>query len=302
MVKEKILISLVGPTAVGKTALSIGLANALNTEIISCDSRQFYREMNIGTAKPTKEELSQATHHFINSHSIHDVFTAGDYEKETLSLINKIFKTKDTLILTGGSGLFEKAVVEGFDNLPKSQVGLREKLNKELEKNGMESILSQLKELDLGSYKSVEKTNPRRVLRALEIYLAEGKPLSFYQKKKEPRPFKIIRIGLTMEREKLYSRINQRVNNMVQKGLIEEVKSLQEFKHLNTLQTVGYTEIFKYLDGEVSLDEAIEQLKQNTRRYAKRQLTWFRKYPDLTWVEDAKLEDLIDFVKEELNS
>ena len=302
MVKEKILISLVGPTAVGKTVISIGLANALNTDIISCDSRQFYREMNIGTAKPTKEELSQATHHFINSHSIHDVFTAGDYEKEAFTLVNKLFKTKDILILTGGSGLFEKAVVEGFDNLPKANVSLREKLNNELEENGIESILSQLKELDPDSYNSVEKTNPRRVLRALEIYLSEGKPLSYYQKQKEPRPFKIIRIGLTMEREKLYSRVNQRVDNMVQEGLIEEVKSLQEFKHLNTLQTVGYTEIFKYLDGEVSLDKAIEQLKQNTRRYAKRQLTWFRKYPDLTWVKDAKLEDLIDFVKEELNS
>jgi tRNA dimethylallyltransferase len=302
LVKEKILISLVGPTAVGKTVISIGLANALNTDIISCDSRQFYREMNIGTAKPTKEELSQATHHFINSHSIHDVFTAGDYEKEAFTLVNKLFKTKDILILTGGSGLFEKAVVEGFDNLPKANVSLREKLNNELEENGIESILSQLKELDPDSYNSVEKTNPRRVLRALEIYLSEGKPLSYYQKQKEPRPFKIIRIGLTMEREKLYSRVNQRVDNMVQEGLIEEVKSLQEFKHLNTLQTVGYTEIFKYLDGEVSLDKAIEQLKQNTRRYAKRQLTWFRKYPDLTWVKDAKLEDLIDFVKEELNS
>ena len=293
MVKKKTLISLVGPTAVGKTALSIGLANALNTEIVSCDSRQFYKEMSIGTAKPSAEELAMAKHHFINSHSIHDTFTSGDYEKEGLKLLDKLFIKYDTVILTGGSGLFEKALVEGFDDFPKAKEELREELNKLYEKDGLPNLLKELELLDPKTYQKVEKTNYRRVIRALEINKTEGKPLSYYKSQKTPRTFKTIRIGLTMDREKLYNRINQRVDNMMQEGLLEEVKSLHEFQHLNTLQTVGYSELFEYLNGEISLEGAVANIKQNTRRYAKRQLTWFRKYDDLTWFEDAKLEDLI---------
>ena len=249
--------------------------------------------MNIGTAKPTTEELAQAPHHFINSHSIQEVFTAGDYEKEALKLVTELFKAKDILILTGGSGLFEKALIEGFDSLPKVKEGLREELNTQLENEGLSSLLEKLEREDPESYANVEKTNPRRVIRALEICLSEGKPLSYYQKQKAPRPFKVIRIGLRMERQKLYTRINQRVYQMMESGLFDEVYSLKEFQHLNTLQTVGYTELFRYINGELDKKEAVELIKQNTRRYAKRQMTWFKRYEDLTWFEDAKLEDLL---------
>lgn len=301
MVKQKTLISLVGPTAIGKTAMSIGLANAFETEIISCDSRQFYREMAIGTAKPSLEELQAAPHHFINSHSIHDTYTAGDYEKEALNKIESLFKKHETLILTGGSGLFEKAVIDGFDPMPKGTKELREELNSLYQKEGLEPILIQLEKLDPEAYDAVEKSNPRRVIRTLEINLAGGKPLSHWKAQKTVRPFQTIRIGLNMDREELYNRINTRVDTMMDEGLLEEVQSLHDFQHLNTLQTVGYSELFAYLNGLTSLDEAIENIKQNTRRYAKRQLTWFRKYPDLTWFEPNQIKDVLEHIMNTIN-
>lgn len=298
MVREKAVISLIGPTAIGKTATSIGLANALNTEIISCDSRQFYKEMEIGTAKPNTEELAAAPHHFINSHSIHDIFTAGDYEKEALKCIDSLFQRHDIVILTGGSGLFEKAVVEGFDPLPKATKELREELNTLYEQEGLEPILSQLEKLDPEAFQAVEKTNPRRVIRALEINLAGGKPLSHWKTQKANRSFKTIRIGLHMDRANLYDRINQRVDLMMEEGLLKEVESLMEFQQLNTLQTVGYTEIFSHLNGEISLEEAVDKIKQNTRRYAKRQLTWFRKYPDIQWFQPNQLSVILKYIEQ----
>ena len=294
---KKTLVVVVGPTAVGKTATAILLAQHFNTEILSADSRQFYREMSIGTAKPDAEELAAAPHHFINSHSIADEYSAGDFERDALNLLDDLFSKKDTVIMVGGSGLFVRAVCEGLDDLPKAPEGIREALNKAFEEKGLEPLKARLKELDPAYYAVADIDNPQRVIRALEVYEATRKPMSFYQKKEQSsRPFQVVTIGLNMDRAKLYERINLRVDNMRAAGLIDEVKSLEPYRHKPALLTVGYSEIFDYFDGHLSLEEAIDQIKQNSRRYAKRQITWFKKYGDTTWFEPHDLAGILNYI------
>jgi len=294
---KKTLVVVVGPTAVGKTATAILLAQHFNTEIISADSRQFYREMTIGTAKPDAEELAAAPHHFINSHSIAQEYSAGDFERDALKLLDELFLTKDTVIMVGGSGLFVRAVCEGLDDLPKAPEGVRDALNKAFEEKGLEPLKARLRELDPAYYAVADIDNPQRVIRALEVYEATGNPMSFYQKKEQAsRPFQVVTVGLNMDRPKLYERINLRVDNMLAAGLIDEVKSLEQYRHKPALLTVGYSEIFDYFDGDLSLEEAIDKIKQNSRRYAKRQITWFKKYGNTTWFEPHDLTGILHYI------
>ncbi len=281
----KKLIVIAGPTAVGKTAAAIKLAQQLKTEIISADSRQFYREMSIGTAKPNADELRQVKHHFIDSHSITENFTVGDFEKQALQLLDELFKTNDHVIMVGGSGLFIQAVTQGFDDLPTVDPEIREKLNRELVEKGIEHLQCELKEADPDYYHQVDLNNPQRLIRALEVFQATGKPFSSYRKAAvNVRPFESIKIALNLPREVLYDRINRRVDIMVEQGLAEEVRSFLPYRHLNALNTVGYSELFDYFDGKTDLGTAINLIKQNTRRFAKRQLTWFRKDKDMKWM------------------
>ena len=281
----KKLIVIAGPTAVGKTAAAIKLAQQLKTEIVSADSRQFYREMSIGTAKPATEELKQAKHHFIDSHSITESFTVGDFEKEALQLLDKLFKTHDQVIMVGGSGLFIQAVTQGFDSLPAADPEIRERLNKELVDKGIKHLQNKLKEVDPEYYNQVDLNNPQRLTRALEVFEATGKSFSSYRNAViNTRPFESITIVLNLSREELYDRINRRVDLMVEQGLIEEAHSLLPFRHLNALNTVGYSELFDYFECKTDLETAIGMIKQNTRRFAKRQLTWFRKGKDMKWM------------------
>lgn len=295
----KTLISIVGPTAIGKTALSIELANVFNTEIISADSRQFFKEMQIGTAAPTATELAAAKHHFIHHKSVEDDYNVGAFEKDAIQLLNKLFKTHDTVIMVGGSGLYVDAVTQGLDHFPQVPTSIREQLNKQFKEEGLEALQGQLKNLDPKSYKQIAIDNPQRVIRALEVCIGSGKPYSsFLNKAKNKRDFKTISIGLTAERDLIYKRINNRVDLMMEEGLLNEVKSLQDKKHLNALNTVGYKELFKYLDGEWTLDFAVSEIKKNSRRFAKRQLTWFRKKEDILWFHyKTPLETIIETIK-----
>ena len=292
----KKLIVIAGPTAVGKTAAAIKLAQQLKTEIISADSRQFYREMTIGTAKPDNDELAQAKHHFIDSHSITENFTVGDFEKEALQLLNELFRTHDRIIMVGGSGLFIQAVTQGFDDLPTADPGIRQRLNQELAEKGILHLQTRLKEVDPEYYDQVDLNNPQRLIRALEVFEATAKQFSSYRKATvNTRRFESIKIVLNLPRDVLYDRINKRVDIMVEQGLIEEVRSLMPYRHLNALNTVGYSELFDYLDDKTDLNTAINLIKQNTRRFAKRQLTWFRKDKDIKWMmaDDPNLIDEI---------
>lgn len=287
----KTLLVIAGPTAVGKTAVAIKLAQQLETDIISADSRQFYREMAIGTAKPTIEELSQAKHYFIDSHSITESFSVGDFEKQGLALLNTLFKTHDTVIMVGGSGLYIKAICEGFDELPTASQEIRDKLNSEFNDNGIASLQEKLKIADPVYYEQVDLNNPQRLIRALEVIESTGKPFSSYRKATiNTRPFQCIKIGLNLPREILYQHINQRVDEMVKQGLVEEARSLLPYRHLNALNTVGYSELFDYFDGKTDLNSTIELIKQNTRRFAKRQVTWFRKDKEIKWIDAAAID------------
>jgi tRNA dimethylallyltransferase len=284
--KENLLITIVGPTAIGKTALSIQLATHFNAEIISCDSRQFYKEMNIGTAVPSPEELNAATHHFIQNRSVFEDYNVGDFERDALDKINELFKTNTVVIMVGGSGLYIDAVLNGLDYFPKVSPEIRENLNQELLSKGIEHLQQQLKEVDLETYNTITLDNPQRVIRALEVCIGSGLPYSsFKNKPKEKRNFTSIKIGLNADREIMYRRINQRVDIMLQNGLLEEATNLYSHKKLNALQTVGYRELFSYFDGNISKEFAIEEIKKNTRRFAKRQLTWFRKDASIHWFD-----------------
>jgi tRNA dimethylallyltransferase len=281
---EKTLIVIAGPTAVGKTAATIDIARHYQTEIISADSRQFFREMNIGTAKPSAEELAAVKHHFINSHSITESFSVGDFEKQALDTLNEVFRHHDVALLVGGSGLYIKAVCEGFDVLPEVDPLIRQRLNWELAEFGIEYLQQKLKKVDPGYYKQVDPNNPQRLVRALEVFEGSGKPFSSFRKADlKTRSFNTVKIGLNLPREQLYRRINDRVDIMVRDGLIEEVRSLIPYRNFNALNTVGYSELFAYFDGKVDLDTAISLIKQNTRRFAKRQLTWFNKDKEIKW-------------------
>lgn len=297
MQEKKHLIVIGGATATGKTGLAIALAKHFQTEILSADSRQFYREMSIGTAKPTKKELTAAPHHFINSLSVHQNYSVGDYEREALDLLEKKFQEKDILILTGGSGLFIQAVCSGLDQFPDVSPNIRKDLDLLFEKEGLAALQKELKKSDPHYYEKVDLQNHVRLIRALGVCRASGKPFSsFHQKEKTARTFTPIYILLDWERAVLYERINNRVDLMLDAGLLEEAKTLHEFKHLNALQTVGYQELFEYFEEHFSLEEAIELIKRNSRRYAKRQSTWFRKRADWKKFSPLDLKEIIDFV------
>ena len=283
---KKYVISVVGTTAIGKTALGIKLAKHFNAEIISADSRQFFKEMKIGTAVPDDDELQAAKHHFIQNLSIFDKYSVGDFEKDTLEKIAELHQKHDVVILLGGSGLYVDAVLKGLDYFPEVAPEIREGLKNSLENNGITYLQNQLKELDELAYKTITIDNPQRLIRALEICIGSGKPYSsFLNKKKGNRNFTPIKIGLTADREIIYDRINRRVDLMVDAGLIDEAKKLYPNKELNALQTVGYRELFNYFDGEFTLEFAISEIKKNTRRFAKRQITWFKRDKKIKWFD-----------------
>lgn len=282
--KEKKLIILLGPTGVGKTELSLQMAEELGTEIISCDSRQMYREMKIGTAAPTEEELKRVPHHFIGHLSIHDYYSCGRFEIDALAKCNKLFQSHDTVIMTGGSMLYIDAVCKGIDDIPNIDEELRQSLLERYQNEGIENIRQELKILDPDYYKIVDLQNHKRIIHALEVCIQSGKPYSSFRSESvKKRPFTIEKIGLNRPREVLYDRINKRVDTMMENGLLEEAKSLYPFKRLNALNTVGYKELFNYFDGIWTLDFAIQMIKQNSRRYAKKQLTWFNRDSEITW-------------------
>jgi len=282
----KTLVVIGGPTAVGKTAMAIAVAKQLNAEIISADSRQFYRELNIGTAKPSPVELHAAKHHFINNLSIHDYYNAFMFEQEVLQFLEKYFLTRDLALMVGGSGLYIDAVCNGLDDLPTIQPEIRQKLLQRYEKEGIEGIRFELKQIDPEYYLQVDLKNPKRILHALEIFYQMGKKYSqLRQEQKRIRPFNIIKIVLNQEREILYERINKRVDIMIENGLIEEAESLFSYKQLPPLQTVGYRELFDFLEGKYDIEEAVRLIKRNTRHYARRQITWFKRDAENQWVK-----------------
>ena len=293
---NKTLISVVGPTAIGKTSLSILLAKHFNTEIISCDSRQFYKEMSIGTAVPTKEELQTSPHHFIQNRSIIEDYNVGAFENDALITLEKLFNKHHQVVMVGGSGLYVDAVLKGFDEFPVVDPTIREQLMTRVKNGEINLLKNQLKDLDIETYNSIDLDNPQRLIRALEICIGTHFPYSSFKgKKKEKRNFKSIKIGLNGERQKIYDRINLRVDLMIENGLIEEARKLYPSRNLNALQTVGYKELFLFFDGIYTKEFAIEEIKKNTRRFAKRQLTWFRKDTDTIWF-DYK-EDPLKIIK-----
>lgn len=295
---DKYLVSVVGPTAIGKTSLSIGLARAFNTDILSADSRQFYREMQIGTAAPTPKELAAAKHHFIHNLSVEEDYSVGDFEREALQQLEVLFKEKDILILVGGSGLYVRSLLEGLDDFPEVEPEIREQLNTRYAEEGLEPLKEQLKQLDPAHYERMDPDNPQRVIRALEICLGTGRPFSsFLDQTKPERPFHSIKIGLTAPREVIYERIDQRVDAMMDEGLLEEAQRLYHKRKLNPLNTVGYKELFAFFEGRTDLEEAVAEIKKNTRRFAKRQLTWFRKEKDIHWFEyTTSVEEIVEFI------
>lgn len=295
---DNTLIVILGPTGSGKTDLSIKVARRFCSPIISADSRQFYKGMAIGTAQPMPEQLAAVPHYFIANAQITDEYTAGRYEREALALLEKLFAGTPIVVAVGGSGLYIDALCNGMDSLPKSEPGLRRELTRRLEENGLQDLLIQLRELDPVYYEKVDRTNPKRVMRALEVCLQTGKPYSSLRSgQKAARPFRIIKIGTDMPRDILYDRINRRVDMMVAAGLEDEARTLYTHRRLNSLQTVGYREFFDYFDGTVSRDEAIELIKRNSRRYAKRQMTWFRRDESTVWFDPADTEGVIRHIE-----
>lgn len=299
----KYLILIVGPTAVGKTDLSIRLAQKLNTEIISADSRQFYKELSIGTAKPSIEEMDGVKHHFIDSHSIEAYYSAGDFERDVIKLLEEdIFKRKDVVIMTGGSGLFVKAITDGLDEMPEAPLALRESLMQRLETEGVEPLASELQKLDPEYAATADLQNSQRVVRALEVCLSTGKPFSeFHKKNKAERNFQFIKIGIERPREELYDRINRRMDIMLANGLEDEVKGLSNYRNHNALQTVGYKEVFEFVDGAYDHKTMVELLKRNSRRYAKRQMTWFKNQDAFQWFNAEDFDGVYAYVKGMIN-
>jgi tRNA dimethylallyltransferase len=301
---KNILITIVGPTAIGKTALSIQLAKYFNTDIISCDSRQFFKEMTIGTAVPNTDELAAAKHHFIQNRSIFEDYNVGEFERDALAKLDELFQKNPIQIMVGGSGLYIDAVLKGLDYFPEVDAQIRETLTLKLEDEGITSLQNQLKELDLETYNTIAIDNPRRLLRALEICIGSGIPYStFKNKPKEPRNFTSIKIGLTADRALIYSRINERVDVMLENGLLEEAKELHQYKKLNALQTVGYRELFSYFDDEFTKEFAISEIKKNTRRFAKRQVTWFKKDLETLWFNSkTEYETVLTKLSDKINA
>ncbi|WP_027002353.1 tRNA (adenosine(37)-N6)-dimethylallyltransferase MiaA [Hugenholtzia roseola] len=289
------LVVLAGATAVGKTALSLALAERLDTEILSADSRQFYRQMAIGTAKPSPSDLACVPHHFVDFLPIAERYTVADFEREALSVLSDLFQKKQYALLVGGSGLFIKALCEGLDQMPEVPLSFRQDLMQLLENEGVEALLEELKTSDPLYFEQVDKANGQRVVRALEVIRATGQPFSsFRTQEKKTRPFRIVKIMLDRPRPMLYARIEARVEQMLELGLEQEVRELYPFRHLNALQTVGYQEFFPYFEGLTDFAQTVAQIKQNTRRYAKRQLTWFRKDADFLWLDiEGKSQDWV---------
>ncbi len=291
------VIVVVGPTASGKTDLSIALARHYNAPILSTDSRQVYRGLPIGTAYPSEEQLQAVEHHFIAELDLTEEFNCGEYEKRALERLDMLFDKHDTVVAVGGSGLYVRALCDGMDNLPEADVALRERLTTQLADEGILALAEQLKELDPEYYDVVDKSNPARVMRALEVCLTSGCKYSELRKgESKPRNFEIVKVGVTMPREVLYERINRRVDIMVESGLEAEARAALPYRNLNSLKTVGYAEMFDYFDGKITFDEAVELIKRNSRRYAKRQLTWFGRDKDIKWFENAEIEEIIKYI------
>jgi len=297
----KSLIILLGPTGVGKTELSIEIASHFATEIISCDSRQIYREMSIGTAVPDANTLEKIPHHFIHSHSIQDYYNASKYEMEVLDKLDLLFEKSDVVLMTGGSMMYIDAVCKGIDDLPEIDTELRNSLIRRMNNEGIESLRTELRYIDPVYYKEVDLRNPKRILHALEICMMTGKPYSsFRTNKAKARDFNIIKVGLNRERGILYNRINLRVDKMFSEGLVDEARRLYPFRHLNSLNTVGYKELFDFFDGSISVEEAKEKIKANSRKYARKQLTWFGRDPSITWFSPEMINDIVSFLDHQL--
>ncbi|QBZ98419.1 tRNA (adenosine(37)-N6)-dimethylallyltransferase MiaA [Flavobacterium sangjuense] len=302
------LITIIGPTAIGKTSLSIALAKHFGCDIISCDSRQFFKEMCIGTAVPSEEELAAAAHHFIQNKSIFDNYTVGDFEKEAIVKLDELFLKNNIQIMVGGSGLYVDAILKGFDNFPDIDNSVREKINADFEQLGIDYLQNKLKELDADYYHKTALENPQtlqnpqRMKRFVEVCIGTGKPYSsFLNQKRNERRFAPIIIGLEANREIMYNRINQRVDIMIKEGLVKEAESLFPNKELNALQTVGYRELFDYFDGTISLEFAIDEIKKNTRRFSKRQLTWFKRTENVQWFDfKSNPNDIINYIKSKI--
>lgn len=296
-----LLVVVVGPTGSGKTDLAVALARHFKTEIISTDSRQFYRGMPIGTAQPTAEQLAAVPHHFIADRLPEEELSAGGYEREALERLESLFERHDVVVAVGGSGLYIDALCDGFDELPCDTAEIRAELMERLANEGLESLVEELRERDEAYWQVVDRHNPARVVRALEVCIASGKPYSEQRTAtKRERPFRVVKIGVLWEREVLYERINRRVDMMIGEGLEAEARSVQHLRHLSSLQTVGYREFFDYFDGKISYDEAVELIKRNTRRYAKRQMTWFRRDNSTRWLTPDELARAVEIVEEEL--
>jgi tRNA dimethylallyltransferase len=298
------LITIVGPTAIGKTALSIQLANYFNADIISCDSRQFFKEMTIGTAVPETDELAAAKHHFIQNRSIFEDYNVGSFERDALQKLDTLFQENSVQVMVGGSGLYIDAVLKGLDYFPEVDPKIRGELTTQLHEKGIETLQEKLKELDLETYNTIAIDNPHRIMRALEICIGSNTPYStFKNKQKAPRNFNSIKIGLHADREIIYSRINQRVDRMIANGLLEEAKKLHPNKKLNALQTVGYRELFSFFDGDITKDFAISEIKKNTRRFAKRQGTWFKKDEETLWFDyQTNISEIILKISDKINA
>lgn len=293
----KSLVVILGPTGIGKTDLSIDIANKFETEIISSDSRQIYKELKIGTAVPTDEQLEKIKHHFIGNKSIYDYYNASMFEQEVLEVLNKLFLNLDYVVMTGGSGMYINAVCDGIDDLPTIDQELREELINQHKEKGIESLRLQLKMLDPKSYSKIDLKNPKRILKALEVSIQTGRPYSsFLSESKKKRNFNIIKIGLQRDRDELYERINLRVDQMIEDGLIDEAKRFYKDRHLNSLNTVGYKELFEFFDKKITQKKAIELIKRNSRHYAKRQISWFSRDKEIVWFNPDKKERIIEFL------
>lgn len=298
---KKTLVILLGPTGVGKTELCLSLAEELNTEIVSCDSRQFFRELKIGTAAPTEAQMQRVKHHLVGNLSIFDYYSCGRFEIDALKKLDELFLSNDVVLMTGGSMLYIDAICKGIDDIPNVDQNLRDSLHERYANEGIDNILSELKLLDPEYYDMVDKKNHKRIIHALEICLTSGKTFSSFRKETaKARPFDIIKIGLNLPREELYNRINKRVDIMFEEGLLEEAKKFYPHRNLNSLNTVGYKELFEYFDGNWELDFAKNMIKQNSRRYAKKQLTWFNRDKDINWFRPDQQKEILSFLKNRL--
>lgn len=301
LIRMDTLIIVLGPTGVGKSDISIQLAKHYHSEIVSADSRQFFRELSIGTAVPSSEDLKIVPHHFIQNKSIHDYYNVSEYESEALRLINNLFVKVNPIILTGGSMLYVDTVCNGIDDIPTVDPEIRDDVIRWYEQNGIEALRQRLLEIDPEYYQIADLNNPKRLLHAVEIHQMTGQPLTSYRKKTiKERPFRIIKIGINQDRKVLYERINQRVLKMMDAGLLEEAKTVYPYRKLNSMNTVGYKELFSYLDGECTLDVAIDLIQRNTRKYARKQLTWFRRDEKIKWFEPDQIQEIIEFIESKM--